>query len=248
MTYQNKNIWIIGGTSGIGFKTALEVSKFAKNVIISGRSDLKEVDQKNIHFVRCDATKLDDLNLAVTKIKNDFEKIDILIFCAGIYEPMNLQNFNLTKSQEILDVNFVSFLNLISVLNLSQNQLKLSHLAIVSSIAGYFGMPNSLVYGASKSALSNLAESLYYELKGKIKVQLINPGFVKTRLTDKNSFKMPFLISDEEAGKIICKNLTKNKFEISFPFSFSILMRFFKILPYKTRMFFLSLTIPTKIK
>ena len=177
-----------------------------------------------------------------------FEKIDILIFCAGIYEPMNLQNFNLTKSQEILDVNFVSFLNLISVLNLSQNQLKLSHLAIVSSIAGYFGMPNSLVYGASKSALSNLAESLYYELKGKIKVQLINPGFVKTRLTDKNSFKMPFLISDEEAGKIICKNLTKNKFEISFPFSFSILMRFFKILPYKTRMFFLSLTIPTKIK
>lgn len=237
MTYKNKNIWIIGGTSGIGLKTALEASKSAKNIVVSGRSDLKEISQKNIHFIRCDATKLDDLNLAVEKIKNDFEQIDILIFCAGIYEPMNLQNFNLGKSIEILDVNFVSFLNLISVLNLEQNKLNLSHLAVVSSIAGYFGMPNSLVYGASKSALSNLTESLFYELKGKIKVQLINPGFVKTRLTDKNKFKMPFLISDDMAGKIICKNLLKNKFEISFPFYFSILMRFFKILPYKIRMF-----------
>lgn len=240
MFYQNKNIWIIGGTSGIGLKTALEVSQLAKNVIISGRSDLKEIDQKNIHFIRCDATKLEDLNLAIKTIKTHFKKIDILIFCAGIYEPMNLQNFNLEKSQEILNVNFVSFLKLISVLNLKQNQLNLSHLAVVSSIAGYFGMPNSLTYGASKSALSNLAESLYYELKGKIKVQLINPGFVKTRLTDKNNFKMPFLISDDKAGKIICKNLLKNKFEISFPFYFSILMRFFKILPYKIRMFFIK--------
>lgn len=233
--YSNKNIWIIGGTTGIGNKLACDLTKLAKNVVVSGRSQCSD-NIKNLHFVRLDVTKLLEVKNSVKEIKKICGKIDIVIFCAGIYEPMGLNNFDLKKSQNILAVNFTSFFNILKNID----DLKISHLAITSSIAGYFGMPNSMSYGASKAALSNLAESLYYELKGKIKVQLINPGFVKTRLTAKNNFKMPFLISDEKASQIIIKGLTKNKFEISFPAIFSSFMRFLKILPYRIRFFIIE--------
>lgn len=231
---KNKNIWIIGGTSGIGLKIALQSAKSAKNVIVSGRSNLIS-EEKNIHFIRCDATKIDEIETSIHQIEKDFKTIDLIIFGAGIYEPMGLSNFNLQKSKEILEVNFSSFLNLVKNLPHLKSQLKLQQLAVISSMAGYFGMPNSMVYGASKAAISNLTESLFYELKNQIKVQLINPGFVQTRLTEKNNFKMPFLISDDKAAEIILKNLAKNNFEISFPAQFSIIMRLFRILPYQLR-------------
>jgi short-subunit dehydrogenase len=237
--YQGKNIWIIGATSGIGLALALQMSNLAKNVIISGRSNFKS-EVKNISFIRCDIAKTGDFENALDQIKSNFDQLDILIFAAGIYEPMGLKNFNLKKSQEILEINFSGFLNVIQNLEMLQTQLKLSSLIVFSSIASYFGMPNSLCYGASKAALNNITESLFYELKGKVKVQLINPGFVKTRLTDKNNFKMPFMISDQKAAEIILKNIPKNKFEISFPAPFSWIMRFFKILPHKVRFWFLK--------
>ncbi|MBP7709472.1 MAG: SDR family NAD(P)-dependent oxidoreductase [Rickettsiales bacterium] len=238
--YEGKNIWIIGGTTGIGLALALQLSKLAKNVVVSGRSNF-ESSAPNLSFIRLDVTKLEEVESALTQIKSRLNHLDILIFCAGIYEPMGLKNFNLQKSREILDVNFGGFLNVIENLNLLQRELKLGHLAVVSSIASYFGMPNSLCYGASKAALSNIVESLFYELKNQVKVQLINPGFVKTRLTDQNNFKMPFLISNQEAAEIILKNLPREKFEISFPAAFSRPMRLIKILPYKARFWVLKL-------
>ena len=232
--YEGKNIWIIGATSGIGLALALQLSKFAKNVVISGRSNFESASS-NIAFIRCDVTKAEDVKQALDQIKTQFGQLDILIFAAGIYEPMGLGNFNLEKSREILDVNFSGFLNVIQNLNFLQEELKLSSLAVISSIASYFGMKNSMCYGASKAALSNIVESLFYELKGHVKVQLINPGFVKTRLTQKNNFKMPFLISEQKAAKIILENLPKTKFEIAFPAQFHLIMRLLKILPYKAR-------------
>jgi short-subunit dehydrogenase len=247
--YAGKIIWIIGGTSGIGLALALKLAAAAKKVIISGRfapdfkndpedEDLQKQEPqaiKNIHFIKCDVTQLPEFKKAMLQIKNDYNQLDILIFCAGIYEPMNYKNFNLVKAQEILTVNFGSFLHLIASLDFLLKELKLSSLVVVSSIAGYFGMPNSMCYGASKAALSNITEGLHYELKNILKIQLVNPGFVKTRLTDKNSFKMPFLLSKEKAAKIILKNLAKNKFEISFPLRFSFFMKLVKILPYKLK-------------
>jgi short-subunit dehydrogenase len=238
--YQGKNIWIIGGTTGIGLALALQLSKLAKNVVISGRSNFESVTP-NLSFIRLDVTKLEEVESALTQIKSRLNHLDILIFCAGIYEPMGLKNFNLQKSREILEVNFGGFLNVIQNLNFLQSKLKLEQISIVSSIASYFGMPNSLCYGASKAALSNIAESLFYELKNQVKVQLINPGFVKTRLTAKNNFKMPFMISDQKAAEIILTKLSKQNFEISFPASFSYLMRAIKILPYRMRFWVLNL-------
>ena len=112
-------------------------------------------------------------------------------------------------------------------------ELTHSHtIAIISSVAGYRGLPKSTLYGPSKSALINLAEALKIDLP-EVNIKLINPGFVETPATSVNQFKMPFLISAEKAAKIIFSNIYQKGFEISFPFPFNILMKFGRILPYR---------------
>jgi short-subunit dehydrogenase len=239
--YQDKNILIIGGSYGIGEEICQELAQFGANLIISARSidKLQELCHKlpgNHLSFSCDITKKTDLKNLQKNIFNQWNKIDIIIFCAGIYQPMNLENFNLKIARNILDVNFNSFFVFLDVfLNDFKNQ-KIKHLAVISSVAGYFGMPNSLAYGASKAGLSHLTESLFYELKKyKIKVQLINPGFVETRLTAKNNFKMPWIISSNRAAKIIIKKLPKKQFEIAFPFIFVFILKLLQIISYKIR-------------
>ena len=113
-------------------------------------------------------------------------------------------------------------------------QQKSGHIALIASIAGYCGLPNSLTYGATKAAMINLAEGIYCQLKScNINLSLINPGFVATRLTKKNKFYMPFIITKKEAADRIYRGINSNKFEIHFPRRFSLLVKFLKILPYK---------------
>ena len=239
--YQNKNILIIGGSFGIGKELCVELVKKGANLANCARSKEK-IDQlfqasKGDHLsFSCDISKKKDLEKLSANLSKKWSKIDIIIFCVGTYQPMNIDNFSLEKAQEIMNINFTGFLNFFdSFLHLFKER-KIPHLVIIGSVAGYFGMPNSLTYGASKAALTNFSEGLFYELKKyDTKVQLINPGFVKTRLTDKNDFKMPGIISAQNAAKTIIKNLPKNKFEIRFPFLFASIMKILAILPYKIR-------------
>lgn len=241
--FNNKNILIIGASFGIGEDLCRQLSEQGANLCLVARSkdkinDLAQNLKGENFSIECDITKKSDLDNLAKSLEKKWQVIDLIIFCAGIYHPMNLENFDLKKSQDIININFISFFNFIDSFLLLFKSNKVKHLAIISSVAGYFGMPNSLAYGASKAALSNLSESLFYELKKyKTKVQLINPGFVKTRLTDKNNFKMPLIISPQKAAKIIIKNLNKNKFEIKLPFLFTFIMKFLSILPYKIRLF-----------
>ncbi len=241
--YNNKNILVIGGSFGIGEELCINLSKLGSNLAIVARSKDK-IDNlcKNLegnHMpISCDFSKEGDVNKLSVTLKKSWDRIDIIIFCVGVYTPMNLDNFNLKKAKNIIDINLNSFLNFIDSFLPWFKKSKISHLAIISSVAGYFGMPNSLAYGASKAALNNLSESLFYELKQyQTKVQLINPGFVKTRLTDQNDFKMPGIITASKASKLIIKKLSKNSFEIKLPLIFTFIMKFLSILPYKIRFF-----------
>jgi len=241
--YQGKNILIIGASYGIGEELCNEFAKHQANLAIAARSQEKINELKNNlagnHLaIKCDVSKKSDLEELSKILQEKWQKIDMIIFCVGTYQPMNIDNFDLEKAQEIININLNSFFNFLDAFLPDFKNKNISHLAIISSVAGYFGMPNSLAYGASKAALSNLCESLFYELKKyHTKVQLINPGFIKTRLTDQNNFKMPGLISANKAAKIILRKLTKNIFEIKFPFLFTLIMRFLSILPYKIRLF-----------
>ena len=138
-----------------------------------------------------------------------------------------------------MDVNYFGVLNCVKSVEKYFKDKKNGHISIVSSIAGYRGLPNSSGYGPSKAALNNFAESIYFDFKKyNIRVSVISPGFIKTPLTDKNDFPMPFLRSVEFAAKKIYDGLTKsNSFEIHFPKQLTLILKFLRILPYKIYLF-----------
>lgn len=243
--FQGKNIWIIGASFGIGEELYRQFSALGANLAVSARSTEKlerlVADYKNHLAIAADVSSVDSIKLAWQQLKSSWSKVDLIIFSVGTYQPMSVDNFNLDKAKSIIDINLVSCLNLLDAILPEVKSQKIAHLAIISSVAGYFGMNNSLAYGASKAGLSNLVESLSLELKKyHTKVTLISPGFVKTRLTDQNNFKMPLILSVQEAGELIIKNLTKNKFEIAFPWLFCSVMKLIRLLPYRIKMIILA--------
>lgn len=240
-TYHNQNIVIIGASFGIGEELCRVLASKGANLAICARSKdkierlSKELPGNHL-AISCDVSKSGDVKKLRDGLFKKWQKIDRIIFCVGIYQPMNIDNFDLAKANDIVTVNFSSFLSLLDVFLDDFKAKNISHLAVISSVAGYFGMPNSFAYGASKAALNNLVESLFYELRRyDVKVQLINPGFVKTRLTDQNDFKMPGIISADKAARLIVKKLNSPIFEIKFPAIFTGVMRLMSLLPYKIR-------------
>ncbi len=237
--YQNKNILIIGASFGIGEELYNQFDQIGANLCICARNLEKINDlvkNKNHLAVALDVTKQDEFDQVIRVLKDRWQKIDLIIFCAGIYSPMNLDNFNPELARLIFETNFTGFFNLITKILPQIKDNKISHIAVISSVAGYFGMPNSLLYGASKAGLSNLVESLYFELKKyQTKITLINPGFVKTRLTNQNNFSMPFITTTKKIASHIIKQLPKDKFEIYFPRSFAIIMKLLNLMPFALR-------------
>lgn len=230
-----KNIVIIGASHGIGKALAQEFFKEENNLFLAARdfealAVLKTELQTNVEIFVLDAVDEKNTKDVLEKIP----QIDLFIYAAGIYKPMPVEQFDLKEAKKINEVNFVGALNCLDVVIKKMLQQKSGHIALIASVAGYIGLPKSFAYGASKAALINLAETLYAELSHfGIDVSVINPGFVKTRLTDLNDFRMPAIITPEEAAAIIVRDLKAKKFEIHFPKKFTIWLKLLKILPYK---------------
>lgn len=235
-----KNVLIIGASHGIGKELAYQYHQAGHFVNLLAR------DYKALELIKSELkTNVEIFELDVTdetksqEILSTFLVIDLFIYCAGSYQPMAVTAIDLKAAKKINEVNFVGAINCLDVIIKKMLVQKYGHIALVSSVAGYVGLPKSFAYGASKAALINLAETLYAELFAfNIKVSLINPGFVKTRLTDKNNFKMPGIISAKKAAEYIVDGLNQEKFEIHFPKKFTIWLKLLRILPYKIIFFF----------
>ena len=238
-----KIVWITGGSSGIGLATA---KKFLNNnwrVVISSRDTKKlslakeKILKKNVnqelYTYQCDISDRDQVIKTIKEINNNLGSIKLAILNAAAYSPNKSQDFMIENYNHLIKVNLNGTLFCIESLinNMVGNN---SHIAIVSSPVGYRGLPTAGAYGLTKAALTNLAESLYFDLqKNKIKISVINPGFIKSESTNLNSFKMPFLRSAEFAADKIYKGLTgPYKFEIYFPWFFFFFLKIFRILPY----------------
>ena len=236
-----KNIVIIGASHGIGRALAFEYSKEQNNLFLAARDSkalalIKTQLQTNVEVFALDV--VDEKN--VREVLEKIVQIDLFIYCAGTYKPMPANQIDLVEAKKINEVNFVGTLNCLDVVIKKMLSQKSGHIALVASVAGYVGLSKSFAYGASKAALINLSETLYAELSHfGIDVSVINPGFVKTRLTDLNNFKMPAIIEADEAAQIIVKDLKAKKFEIHFPKKFTIWLKLLRILPYKL-FFFLT--------
>ena len=232
-----KKIWITGASSGIGKALAIKFANKGWQVAASARrTDLLEELNKNnpnIHSFPLDVVNLENSKKIFNKIIEKLGEINLCVFSTGIYDPRTEKEINVEQIHKVFNVNFFGTLNCIKAVENYFKNKKNGHISIMSSVAGYRGLPNSSGYGPSKAALNNLTESLYFDFKKyNVRVSLIAPGFIKTALTDKNNFKMPFLKTTEfAANKIYNGLIKKNSFEISFPLEMSILMKTLKILP-----------------
>ena len=232
-----KKIWITGASSGIGRALAIKFSNQGWQVAASARREnlLNDLNKNNpnIHAFVLDVKDEKSVRNVFQNILQKFETLDICVFATGIHDPEAEKKLSSEKIREIMETNFFGTLNCIMAVNSFFREKKDGHIAIVSSVAGYRGLPAASGYCASKAALTSLAESLYFDFKRKnVKVSLISPGFIKTPMTDRNTFPMPMIKSPEYAAEKIFVGLTKkNSFEIHFPKSFTILLKLLKIMP-----------------
>ena len=232
-----KVIWITGASSGIGKALSLNFANEGWIVAASARREnlLKELKElhENIHPFPLDVTNSNQCKAVFENITKKFDDIEISVFCTGMHDPKSEKEFNLDKIKEIMEVNYFGTMNSINSVYKYYSEKKNGQISIVSSVAGYRGLPAAGAYCASKSALTSFAESLHFEMKRKnIRISLVSPGFIKTPMTDKNEFPMPMIKSPEFAADQIYNGLIKsNSFEIHFPKLFTYIMKFLKILP-----------------
>ena len=214
MSENQKKVWITGASSGIGKAVAEKFAKEGWRVAVSARR--KEIlddmaKYHNIFSYPLDVVNEENCFKTFQKIISEFTEIDLCIFCSGTYDPKKEKEIDIKQSKFIMDVNYFGVLNCVKSVEKYFKDKKNGHISIVSSIAGYRGLPNSSGYGPSKAALNNFAESIYFDFKKyNIRVSVISPGFIKTPLTDKNDFPMPFLRSVEFAAKKIYDGLIKS--------------------------------------
>jgi len=233
----DKVIWITGASSGIGKALAIKFAKEGWKVVISARREnlLNEIAKTHneIFPYPLDVTDIEKCKSVFSNIKEKFKNIDISVFCTGMHDPKSEKVLNIDKVRQIMEVNFFGTVNSINAVYDYYKDRKSGQIAIVSSVAGYRGLPAGGAYCSSKSALITFAESLYFDLKRKnVRVTVINPGFIKTPMTDQNDFPMPMIKSPEFAAEKMFKGLTQlNSFEIHFPKQFTFIMKILKIMP-----------------
>jgi len=232
-----KNIWITGASSGIGRALALKFAKEGWQVAASARREdlLNEISNldKNISPFPLDVTDKEKCDEIFSQIKSKYQNIDICFFSTGTWDPKKEKDIDMDQIEKTIKVNFFGTLNCIKAVEQYFKEKNSGHISIVSSVAGYRGLPNSTGYGASKAALNNLAESLYFNFgRHNVRVSLVSPGFIKTPMTEKNQFRMPFLKTPEFAADKIYNGLINgSSFEIDFPKELTLILKLLKILP-----------------
>ena len=236
--------WVTGAGKGIGKEITIQLINQGWLVAASSRSndDLQKLLElcppKTLFTYPLDITDLKKTSATIEKIEGTLGKISLAILNAGTYQPISIENFSVNTFRLLVETNLMGTVNCLAQIIPCFIKRKHGQIIIISSLAGYRGLPTSAAYGATKAALINMCEALKPEFdQYNIDLTLVNPGFVKTPLTDKNTFYMPFLLSPKEAASLILSGAKKKKFEITFPFGFAIFMKLLRILPYKLYFF-----------
>lgn len=241
-----KSIWIIGCSSGIGLNLLELYLAEGHNVIASSRDieskeRIKELKDKyeNLRLLNCDVSDTESVKDSIEQIFDSYKHLDLCIFNAGVYEAMTYKQWNIEHFENMANINYLGAVRVItSLVPYLEKQDRKAKCVFNASLSSYFGLPYGGAYSASKASLVNFAQSIQPELLEKnIEIQIINHGFVKTRLTAKNDFEMPELMEPEFAAKEIFKGIEDSyRFEIRFPFKLSLFLRLLNILPYKISM------------
>jgi short-subunit dehydrogenase len=236
-------VWITGAGTGIGRATALRLAEQGSDVVISGRRReiLQQVadDAKKAGYIgrilplEMDVTQPGANQRALDWIEAQWRLPDLVVFNAGNHTPMTLDELSVETCRSLMDINFLAVMAGLEAVLPRMRKRGHGQVACVASLASYRGLPTAAAYGASKAALVNACEALAVELQGSgVQLQVVNPGFVRTPLTDQNPFDMPQLISPEEAAYQLVKGLGSRRFEIRFPSAFARTLALLRMLPY----------------
>ena len=233
--WQGQRVWLIGASTGIGEATARALHTRGAQVIVSARSAAplqafvdKHPSAQALPLDVTDAVAVAEAAAGLASAG----KLDLVMYCAGHYREMRADAFDLAEVQKHWRVNFEGALYVLDALLPVLRRQGAGHISVVSSVAGFRGLPKSLAYGPTKAALINLAETLYLDLRHEgVGVSVVNPGFVETPLTAQNDFHMPGLITPDQAAVAILEGWAAGRFEIDFPKRFTFWMRLLRLLP-----------------
>ena len=239
--WQGRRVWLVGASSGIGLACAKALNAAGANVIVSARevgalTEWAETCNKEglpVELMALDVTDALQVKYVARQVATG-GPLDFVLYCAGHYRAQRATEFDLKDMLRHQDVNYNGMLRVLDAVLPMFLQQGCGHISLVSSVAGWRGLPNGLAYGPTKAAMTHLAETLYMDLQDKgIGVSVINPGFVATPLTAQNNFQMPALISPEEAAKAMLAGWSEGLFDIHFPKRFTAWLKLLRLLPYR---------------
>lgn len=227
-----KRYWLIGASDGLGRALARALDAEGAALVLSARSkdklDELALGLQNARTLPLDVTGAD----AIARAAAETADCDGLIYCAGAYEPMAAQDWNAEAAMQMVEVNFLGALRVLGHAAPRMAQAGQGHIMLVGSLSGFRGLPGAIGYAPSKAALMNLGESLYADLrKTGVKVQIASPGFIRTRLSEKNDFPMPQIMAPEDAAAHVLRAMKGNRTHTAFPRPFSLLFTLGRLLP-----------------
>lgn len=230
--FSGKTYWVVGASEGLGRAIAKALDDAGANTILSARNAARLADLEaqlaNARSLPLDVSDLDSVRRAAAAAG----QIDGVIYNAGSYDPMPTSEWNTEAALNMCEVNYAGAIRVIGEVLPQFLQAGRGEFTLIGSLAGYRGLPTAIGYGASKAALISLAETMRHDLKGSgIVVRIVNPGFIKTRLTQKNKFRMPMLMTPQTAAGHIMRAMQSNRFRTDFPAPFSWLIRSLVYLP-----------------
>lgn len=236
--WNGRRVWVIGASSGIGAAVARLLLDQGAQVALSARrlAPLEALcgGHAGALALALDITDHASVLRARDQLRARWPRIDLVLVVAGGYNEMRADSFDLAAANRLVDLNLRGVFNCLDAVLPVLLEQGAGGLGIVASVAGYGGLPKALVYGPTKAALINLSESLYLDLRARgIDVYQINPGFVDTPLTAANDFKMPALMTAEEAARELLRGIERGRFHIHFPKRFTNTLRLARLLPYR---------------
>ncbi|MFC3086847.1 SDR family NAD(P)-dependent oxidoreductase [Tabrizicola soli] len=231
--FRGKRYWLVGASHGLGLALARLMSEAGAELILSAR-DAQALDAAVAGLPgKARALPVDvGCRASVARAAEQLGDLDGIVFLAGVYWPMRAQDWDATKVEAMAEVNFTGCIRALGVALPAMLARGRGHVVITGSLSGFRGLPGAIGYAASKAGVMVLAESLHADLRRSgIAVQLVNPGFIRTRLTAKNDFAMPFVMQPEAAARIMFRHMRSGRFKTSFPTLFSWIFRGGRLLP-----------------
>ena len=230
--FAGKTWWIVGASEGLGKALARQMDAKGATLILSARSPEK------LSHIAASLSSATALPMDVTNAKSvstamaQAQHADAVLYCVGTYEPMQAKDWNASAIEQMIDTNFTGAVRILAGMVPNFVTRGSGRIMLIGSLSGYRGLPAAIGYSASKAALMHLAENLLIDLKGTgVTVQMANPGFIKTRLTAKNDFDMPQLMSPDAAATHVMNAINSGRFETAFPRPFAWVFKWGRYLP-----------------